>query len=113
MTRILIASLIGAVVLFIFGFLFWGVLPVTQSIFSGATRFEVGLFLPRPLIPGGRARGLEGVGLLDLLTSQGEGQRPRARHLSRPLPKASQRPGRRPPRMPVPWLSLQQRSPVG
>jgi hypothetical protein len=42
--------------------------PAT-SVFSGATRFEVVLYAPRPLTPGGRSRGLEGVALLELLSS--------------------------------------------
>lgn len=46
--------------------------PAT-SVFSQATRFEVVLYAPRPLTPGGRSRGLEGVGLLELLTSADTG----------------------------------------
>ncbi len=42
--------------------------PAT-SVFSDATRFEVALRTPRPLTPGGRSRGLEGIRLLELRTS--------------------------------------------
>ena len=48
--------------------------PVT-GIFTDAARFQVKLFLPRPLNPSGMSRSLESVSILDLVSSVDEGTR--------------------------------------
>lgn len=37
MKSVITASIVGAVVLFLFGFVYWGLLPTTQRVFDGAT----------------------------------------------------------------------------
>ncbi len=47
--------------------------PITR-VFRDASRFEVQLYAPRPLAPGGAGRGLEGLSLLDLVSSPSTGR---------------------------------------